>query len=104
MSDYDPAYWEALRANDGDTPHRVDSERFWDMLGVLFPEDWTRGDTFECFRVPECQTADLYTWLVRLGAHDDAGAEYWEMIAPRSMTPQGLFSRIQTAIRLGADA
>lgn len=102
MTEYDPVYWDNLRANDGDTPHRVDEQRFWEMLEVLPPDDWTRGDTFECFRVIEAQTANLYTWLVRLGAHDDDGAEFWEMIAPRSMTPQGLLSRIQTAIRLEA--
>ena len=100
MSEYNPAYWDNLRANDGDTPHRVTEQRFWEMLEVLPPDDWTRGDTFECFRVIEAQTADLYTWMVRLGAHDDDGAEFWEMIAPRSMTPQGLFARIQTAMRL----
>lgn len=91
---YDPTYYENLRANRGDIPHRVDEARFWEMLEVLPPEDWTRGDNFECFRVMEAQTADLYTWLVRLGN------EYWEMIAPRSMAPYELGARIETARRL----
>ena len=91
---YDPTYYENLRANRGDIPHRVDEARFWEMLCVLPPEDWTRGDNFECFRVMEAQTADLYTWLVRLGD------EYWEMIAPRSMAPYELGARIETARRL----
>lgn len=91
---YDPTYYENLRANRGDIPHRVDEARFWEMLEVLPPEDWTRGDNFECFRVMEAQTADLYTWLVRLGD------EYWEMIAPRSMAPYELGARIETARRL----
>lgn len=99
MSDYDPAYWEALRANRGDIPHEVDEARFWEMLEVLPPEDWTRGDNFECFRVMEAQTADLYTWLFCIGRPGRDGAAYWEMIAPRSMTPQGLLSRIETARR-----
>jgi hypothetical protein len=97
---YDPVYWDNLRANDGDTPRRVDEARWWEMLEVLPPANWTRGDAFECFRVIEAQTADLYTWLVRIGARDDA--EYWEMIAPRSESPDGLFMRIEIAKRAGA--
>ena len=61
------------------------------------------GDRFECFRVMEAQTADLYTWLVALGRPGDDGTEYWEMIAPRSMTPAGLAARIETARRLARD-
>ena len=91
---YNSAYWDGLRANDGDAPRRVDKARWWDMLEVLPPADWTRGHAFECFRVIECQCADLYTWMVRIG--DD----HWEMIAPRTMTPGGLLSRIETAQRL----
>lgn len=95
---YDPAYWDALRANRGDTPRRVDEQRFWDMLEVLPPADWTHGTHFECFRVDEAQTADLYTWMVRIGKLDE-DPEFWEMIAPRSMRqdPRGLIARIETA-------
>ena len=91
---YDPTYYENLRTNRGDIPHRVDEARFWEMLEVLPPADWTRGDNFECFRVIEAQTADLYTWLMRLGA------EYWEMIAPIDSAPYELGARIETARRL----
>ena len=100
---YDAAYWETLRANRGDIPHQVSEARFWEMLEVLPPEDWTRGDNFECFRVIEAQTADLYTWMVALGRAGRAGAEYWEMIAPRSMTPAGLAARIERARRLARE-
>lgn len=99
MSTYDAAYWAALLANRGDTPRQVPEARFWEMLEVLPPEDWTRGDNFECFRVMEAQTADLYTWLFCIGRPGLNGTVYWEMIAPRSMTPQGLLSRIATAQR-----
>lgn len=97
MQTYDAAYWEALRTNRGDTPRQVTEARFWEMLEVLPPEDWTRGDRFECFRVIEAQTADLYTWMVALGRAGHDGAEYWEMIAPRSMTPADLAARIDAA-------
>ena len=100
---YDAAYWEALRANRGDTPRQVSEARFWEMLEVLPPEDWIRGERFECFRVIEAQTADLYTWMVALGGAGHDGAEYWEMIAPRSMTPAGLAARIETARRLARE-
>ena len=92
---YDPTYWDNLRANDGDTPQRVDEARWWEMLEVLPPADWHRGRAFECFRVDEAQCADLYTWLVRIGTKDDA--EYWEMIAPRRIPHGGLLLRIQNA-------
>ena len=97
MSTYDAAYWEALRANRGDTPQQVNEARFWEMLEVLPPEDWTRGDNFECFRVCECQTADLYTWMVALGRAGHDGAQYWETIAPRTSTPADLLARIERA-------
>ena len=102
MQIYNPSYWEALRANRGDIPCQVSDARYWEMLEVLPPEDWTRGENFESFRVMECQTDDLYTWLVALGRPGDDDTEYWEMIAPRSMTPQGLVARIETARRLAA--
>jgi len=92
---YDPVYWENLRRNDGDTPHRVDDARWWEMLEVLPPADWHRGRAFECFRVDEAQCADLYTWLVRIGPQD--GCEFWEMIAPRTIPHGGLLLRIQQA-------
>ena len=97
MSTYDAAYWEALRANRGDTPQQVNEARFWEMLEVLPPEDWTRGSTFECFRVCECQTADLYTWMIALGGAGHDGAQYWETIAPRTSTPADLLARIERA-------
>jgi hypothetical protein len=94
---YDAAYWQALRDNEGDTPHRADESRFWEMLEVLPPANWHRGQHFECFMVPECQTANLYTWLVRLGKHDP---EFWEMIAPGDFMPGHLLARIETAKRV----
>lgn len=100
QTSYDPVYWENLRANDGDIPREVAESRFWEMLEVLPPADWTRGDNFECFRMIECQTADLYTWLFCLGKPGRDGAQYWEMIAPRTMTPSDLLARIETARRV----
>ena len=100
---YDPVYWENLRANDGDIPQRIDRARFWDLLEVLMPADWRREPQFECFRVIECQTADLYTWCVRLGREDSEECEYWMMIAPRRFSPSQLLARIETAQRLEAD-
>lgn len=97
---YDPTYWENLRANDGDIPHQIDKDRFWYLLEVLFPADWTRGHHMECFRVPECQTSNLYTWCVRLGVEPDC--EYWEMIAPQDFTPANLLARIETARRVAS--
>lgn len=99
---YDAAYWETLRANRGDVPKRVTQSRFWEMLEVLPPADWTRDGDVECFRVIEAQTDDLYTWMVAIRRPNAKAAEYWEMIAPRSMRHdiRGLIARIETARRL----
>ena len=68
--------YEAMRRNRGEAPRRIDESRFLDMLEVLFPADWHRvGDT-ESFRVPECQTDDLYTFCARIGS------QHYELIAP----------------------
>ena len=100
---YDPAYWENLRANDGDIPHRIDRARFWELLEVLPPANWRDEPHFECFRLIECQTADLYTWCVRLGREDSEECEYWEMIAPRSSSPGALMLGIEIAKRKETD-
>lgn len=91
---YDDAYWEALRYNRGSVPQRVDEARWWDMLEVMYPRNWRRAqdESFELFAVDEPQTADLYTWLVRIGEH-----EYWELIAPDRSTNADLLARIAKA-------
>ena len=95
MEIYRPEYWETLRRNNGDTPHRIDSARFFDMLKVLTPANWHTWQHFECFMVPECQTANLYTWCARLGKRDNP--TFWEMIAPEDATPEQLLARIERA-------
>ncbi len=98
---YDPAYWDALRANRGSTPKRVDEQRWWDMLEVMYPRNWRNpeADDYECFAVDEPQTGDLYTWLVRIGQHDTPSVEYWEFIAPDESTDADLLARIDAARR-----
>jgi hypothetical protein len=101
---YDPAYWEALRANRGSAPTRVDAERWWDMLEVMWPRNWRspESDKFECFAVNEMQTDDLYTWLVRIGQHETLSVEYWEFIAPDDSTDADLMARIDAARKVPA--
>jgi hypothetical protein len=97
MNIYDANYWETLRKNQGTDPQRVSRSRFWEMLEVLPPENWRREQNFEHFMVCEAQTANLYTWLVRVGREEDA--EYWEMIAPSDFRASELLARIETATR-----
>lgn len=98
-TDYDPAYWQALRYHRGDVPKRVDEARWWDMIGVMYPRNWRHSmdDTFEVFALNEMQTADLYTWFVRIGKSGTPTVEYWEMIAPDRSTDKGLLARIAKA-------
>lgn len=86
-------YYEQLRANGGEAPRLIDAERFFYWLEVLPPLDWTRGRDFECFRVSECVTGNLYTWAARLDG------QHWEMIAPGDSTPAELLVKIYHAQR-----
>lgn len=101
---YDPAYWDALRANRGSTPTRVDDQCWWDMLEVMYPRNWrdSEADDYECFAVDEPMTADLYVWLVRIGQHDTPTVEYWKMIAPDGIDDAGLMARIDAARKVPA--
>lgn len=101
-TDYDPAYWQALRYHRGDVPKRVDEARWWDMIGVMYPRNWKHyGDDIEVFALNEMQTADLYTWFVRIGKSGTPTVEYWEMIAPDRSTDKGLLARIAKAKAAG---
>jgi len=98
MSNDTLARYEAMRQNRGEAPHVIDRERFFYLLEVLPPADWTRGEGFECFRVIECQTADLYTWAARMGKGE--AAKYWELVAPRNSTPAEILVKVISAERV----
>jgi hypothetical protein len=72
--------YEAMRINRGEPPKEITRQRFWELLEVLMPADWTQAGTTESFRVIECQTEDLYTWCARVGDR------YYEMICPKKTT------------------
>jgi hypothetical protein len=72
--------YEAMRINRGEPPKEITKQRFWELLEVLMPADWTQAGTTESFRVIECQTDDLFTWCARVGER------YYEMIAPKKTT------------------
>jgi len=72
--------YEAMRINRGEPPKEITRQRFWDLLTVLMPADWTQKKDTESFRLIECQTEDLYTWCARIGDR------YFEMICPKKTT------------------
>ena len=72
--------YEAMRVNWGEPPTEITKQRFWELLEVLMPADWTQAGSTESFRVIECQTDDLYTWCARVGER------YFEMILPKKTT------------------
>lgn len=84
--------YEAMRANNGEPAQQVDEDRWWEMLEVLPPGNWTRRKDSESFMVIECQTANLYTWMVRVGAGD--AATFWEMVAPDDATHHDLLRHV----------
>jgi hypothetical protein len=97
MSNATQARYEAMRQNRGEAPHEIDRARFFYLLEVLPPADWTRGKGFECFRVIECETADLYTWAARLEGR------FWQMVAPRNSTPSEIMAKVITAERVAGE-
>lgn len=84
--------YQTMRQNNGEPARPVTRERFFDMLEVLPPGNWTRRMDSESFMVIECETANLYTWMVRVGAGDSA--TYWEMIAPNDATHHDLLRHV----------
>ena len=84
--------YETMRANNGEPAQQVDEQRWRDMLEVLPPGNWTRLTYSESFMVIECQTANLYTWMMRVGKGDSAN--YWEMIAPNDATHADLLRHV----------
>ena len=89
--------FDLMRLNKGEPPHEIDADRYDYLLCVLPPVNWTQGRKgFSCFMVDECQTANLYTWVVRYeGRH-------WEMIAPEDSTPSELLAGIEIVKRLNS--
>ena len=98
MTDWDQRYKD-MRKNRGEPAREIDEARFYEMLEVLPPANWTRLKGFDCFMVDECQTDDLYTWCARMteGGRD----RYWEMISPRDSTVNEIHLKI-TITRWGS--
>jgi hypothetical protein len=85
--------YEAMRLNRGEPPKEITRQRFWELLEVLMPADWTQAGTTESFRVIECQTDDLYTWCARVGER------YFEMILPKKTTHAHIIKLVMEAAK-----
>jgi hypothetical protein len=85
--------YEAMRVNRGEPPTEITKQRFWELLEVLPPADWTQAGTTESFRVIECQTDDLYTWCARVGER------YFEMILPKKTTHAHIIKLVKKAAK-----
>lgn len=85
--------FEAMRLNRGEKPHEIDEHRFWDLLTVLQPADWTQKTDTESFRLIECQTDDLYTWCARIGTR------YFEMVLPKKTTHARIIKLVKEAAK-----
>jgi hypothetical protein len=99
MTDWAQRY-EDMRRNRGEPAREIDEDRFYEMLEVLPPANWSRLNGFECFMVDECQTLDLYTWCARIT--ENGHESFWEMIAPEDSTPSEILAKVCTAQRVSA--
>ena len=85
--------YEAMRLNRGEAPTEITKQRFWELLEVLMPADWTQAGSTESFRVIECQTEDLYTWCARVGER------YFEMVLPKKTTHAQIIKLVMEAAK-----
>lgn len=85
--------YEAMRVNRGEPPHEIDEHRFWDLLTVLMPADWTQKTDTESFRLNELHTDDLYTWCARIGDR------YFEMVLPKKTTHAHIIKLVKKAAK-----
>ena len=81
-------YYAQLRANHGEPAKNINHDRFMEMLCVLPPCRWTRLHSSESFFISEAETEYLHRWFARIGA------EYFELVAPRTMNHELILSRI----------
>ena len=73
-------------------PALVTSERFHDMLEVLPPSRWYRGDFAEWFHVCEYLTDDLVSWFGR------TGDLYWEFQDSARLTKEQVAHLLTNAL------
>lgn len=85
--------YEAMRLNRGEPPKEITRQRFWELLEVLMPADWTQAGSTESFRVIECQTDDLFTWCARVGER------YFEMVLPKKTTHTQIIKIVMEAAK-----
>jgi hypothetical protein len=85
--------YEAMRLNRGEPPKEITKQRFWELLEVLMPADWTQAGSTESFRVIECQTDDLYTWCARIGER------YFEMVCPKKTTHNQIIKLVEEQMK-----
>jgi len=79
--------YRTIEKNGGTNPIEVSKEFYWEMLEVLPPSKWTRGQETESFYICEALTGNLHEWITRIGNR------YFALIAPRSSTHEQIISK-----------
>lgn len=72
-------------------PKPITAARFFEMLEVLPPARWYRGDHIEWFHVIEFLTGDLVAWYARIGER------YYEFNDTYKLTKEALIDKIVKA-------
>jgi hypothetical protein len=84
--------YRTIEANQGIKPVEVSEAFYWEMLEVLPPCKWTRGQDYESFYVSEPLTGVLHEWIARVGK------KYYALIAPRSSNHEQIINLVKEAI------
>jgi hypothetical protein len=84
--------YRTIEANQGIKPIEVSEAFYWEMLEVLPPCKWTRGQDYESFYVSEPLTGVLHEWIARVGK------KYYALIAPRSSNHEQIINLVKEAI------
>ena len=83
--------YRTIEANQGIKPVEVSEAFYWEMLEVLPPCKWTRGQDYESFYVSEPLTGVLHEWIARVGK------KYYALIAPRSSNHEQIINLVKEA-------
>ena len=84
--------YRVMETNNGAEPVETTRQLFWDMLEILPPKKWTRGNDCESFYVMEALTGDLHEWHIRIGER------YFALIAPRSLNHNQIMEKVSKAL------
>lgn len=79
-------------------PQQITRERWWQMLEMLFPDDWHHGFGSESFKLSERLAGNVAQIFCRIGSTEDTSS-YWEMADLVTLRHADIVALVQAAIK-----